>query len=1153
MHYFQNKAFRTFLAILFIETFLFFGHKIIILSTIFQALEGNQKFFLSILEGFIFLLPVFFCFYPSAFLAETYSRSKMIRFSAWTSLALSLILTLCYSLGAFWSAFILSILLACQSALFFPSKIAYLKMLYSSKDFTRTHSIIQLIIIASTLFGLLLFGVLFKIFIFKSYSLSESLIASKFAGILFILFSGLEIFLSYKLPQHSNSNSRSSFPSVSLFLKNFFSHPKLLPLIASSVLFWFLAQLCFIAFPYYTQTQEIQLLPLAIICLSAGAIAGTLFTYSLSKDYLELGVLPFGFLGATLCLGFFAFSPSLITSLFLAFLLGLSGMLILIPCLASIFRESSHLGQALVYYQLAQAMGMALALLISLFFIYLAFDASLIFMVGFWSAIIGSLYCISKQPFVLVRFLLTFAFNQRYRLIVEGFENIPQNQGVLLVGNHMSFIDWAIVQMAIPQRVYFAIEHNIHSKWYIKLFLNRFGIIPHSSSHDLILQMNTLLSQNQIICFFPEGAVSTHGHLNEFKKDFSHALNEDSLIVPFYIRGLWGTSFSRSNESFKARNHSLLNKRNITIAFGATMSPQTPKEKVKNAIFDLSFIAWKSQCQTMQTLGRTWIDIAKTHLFQTSIIDPMSGKFSFGKVLGLSLLLSQVLRKTSTAYPQGEFAPPKECIGVLLPASFASSLCNLSILLASKISVNLNFTSGLNALNLAIQSAGIKRILTSQTFLNKLKDKGIVLEFSGVEMLYMEDLIKEFKTQKSKLIRYLLMAFLLPSELLKRIFSPEENTQEVACILFSSGSEGTPKGVMLNHQNIMSNIAQISDVLCVQDNDAILSSLPPFHAFGLTATTFLPLLSGIQSITYADPTDAYGIAQTVAKHQATIMCGTSTFLGIYTRHPKVERLMFESLRIVVSGAEKLKSETRNAFENKFQKIILEGYGATETTPVVSVNLPCKFDTDNEEIHKANKVGSVGMPLPGTTLKIVDPETMEELPHRHEGLVLVGGHQVMVGYLNNLAKTQEVIVEIDGMRWYKTGDKGYLDEDGFLYIIDRYSRFAKIGGEMVSLGGIEEEIVTMIEKDEKLKGCKCVAVALEDSKKGETIALLTQIPIDSQLDPQEIHSLLIETIKRSSLLAIAKPKHYFLVQSIPLLGSGKVDLKGAKDLAKSLIE
>lgn len=514
-------------------------------------------------------------------------------------------------------------------------------------------------------------------------------------------------------------------------------------------------------------------------------------------------------------------------------------------------------------------------------------------------------------------------------------------------------------------------------------------------------------------------------------------------------------------------------------------------------------------------------------------------------MLTLSLFLNFFIKRKSKELninPQrGSYAPKEEAIGILLPASFASSLTNLSVLIAEKIAVNLNFTAGEKALKAAIKNAQISQIYTSKTFLEKLANKGINLNFdTNIHLIYFEDIIEDFKMQKTKIFSMMLAVSIMPSFILKSIFTPSKNNLAIAAILFSSGSEGSPKGVMLNNRNILSNIAQISDVLCTRNNDVILSSLPPFHAFGLTVTTFLPLLEGIKSITFADPTDALGVAKAVAKNNITIMCGTSTFLGIYARNKKLDALMFESLRIVVSGAEKLKNEVRTAFEMKFKKSIFEGYGATETTPVASVNLPNRFDADYWLIHRANKEGSVGMPLPGTAVRIVDPNNYENLKTNEDGLILIGGHQVMVGYLNDKEKTDEVIKEIDGIRWYNTGDKGHLDKDGFLYIVDRYSRFAKIGGEMISLGAIEEEITKFVDT-EVVKFC---ATSLEDEKKGEQIVLLIECN-------NEIFERVCEAIKNSNIPTLFKPRYYFQIEKIPLLGSGKVDLKKVKELAKNL--
>jgi acyl-[acyl-carrier-protein]-phospholipid O-acyltransferase/long-chain-fatty-acid--[acyl-carrier-protein] ligase len=315
--------------------------------------------------------------------------------------------------------------------------------------------------------------------------------------------------------------------------------------------------------------------------------------------------------------------------------------------------------------------------------------------------------------------------------------------------------------------------------------------------------------------------------------------------------------------------------------------------------------------------------------------------------------------------------------------------------------------------------------------------------------------------------------------------------------------------------------------------------LPLFHSFGLTVTSFLPLVEGIPVVCHPDPTNAYAIGKLVAEHRATILCSTSTFLRLYNKNKKLHPLMFESLRLVGAGAEKLSGEVREDFKAKFGLDIYEGYGVTETTPVASVNLPDVLKTGDWSVQQGTKIGTVGLPLPGTSFKIVDPATLEELPAGEAGLILVGGPQIMAGYLKNEKKTQEVIVEKDGIRWYKTGDKGQLDDDGFLTILDRYSRFAKIGGEMISLGAVEEAVAGALDNKEM----ELAVVALPDAKKGEKIVLL----FAGEIDPAVIRQKLIENKVDPLML----PDSIIKVESIPKLGSGKADFSQAKALAQSL--
>ncbi|HEE9542578.1 TPA: acyl-[ACP]--phospholipid O-acyltransferase [Campylobacter coli] len=1155
-----------FLLVAFINAFVDLGHKIIIQNTIYKVYEGSTQLLLTAIVNALILLPFILMLSPSGFLADKYPKNLIMKLSAAFSVMLTIIICISYYNGAFWTAFTLTFIMGIQAALYSPSKYGFIKELVGKDLLAMGNGAVNAVSIVAILAGMSLFSLSFESLYDINHNSSEEVLKQVAPlGFLLILFSLIELYLAWRLPKLKDEIKELKFDSKRYLsgkllmsnLKLIFGNKVIWLCIVGISIFWAISQLYLVSFPVFSKNElfieNTFFVQVSLGFSGIGVVLGSLIAGRFSKNYIELGLIPFGALGVFLMALIMPYFTSLITYSFIFFIFGFCGALFIIPLnsLIQFHAKENELGKILAGNNFIQNIAMLTFLVLATLFANLEINVIYLFYFITLVAFLGAIYVVFKLPFSLVRMLLSIAFLGRYRLLVEGFKNIPEKGGALLLGNHISFIDWAIVQMAIPRKIYFVMERSIYSKWYIKIFLDKFGVIPVSSaaskaSLELIAER---IKQGDLVCLFPEGVLSRHGQLNEFKGGFEHVCSnleeDDGVILPFYIRGLWGSTFSRSDEEFSARNRTL-SKRNIAIAFGAPMSLHSKKEEVKAKVFELSFTAWKSQCEAMHTIARAFITSAKRNLSNIAIIDSLAGAISYRKLLSLSFILSTLIKENSkkinSNFERGSYAPKEECVGILLPASFASSLLNLSVLLAQKIVVNLNFTAGEKALQAAVKSAQISQIYTSKKFLEKLESKGVSLNFGEeVNLIYMEDVVEIFKKQKSKILAMMMAVSILPSFILKAIFAPSKNNLAIAAILFSSGSEGTPKGVMLNNRNILSNIAQISDVLCTRNNDVILSSLPPFHAFGLTVTTFLPLLESIKSITFADPTDALGIAKAVAKNNVTIMCGTSTFLGIYARNKKLDAIMFESLRVVVSGAEKLKSEVRSAFEMKFKKSIFEGYGATETTPVASVNLPNRFDADYWIVHRASKEGSVGMPLPGTAVRIVDPNTYETLKTNEDGLILIGGHQVMVGYLNNKEKTDEVIKEIDGIRWYNTGDKGHLDEDGFLYIVDRYSRFAKIGGEMISLGALEEEIAKFIDTN-IVKFC---TVALEDEKKGEQVALLIECD-------EEFFEGVCEAIKSSSMPAIFKPSRYLKVEKIPLLGSGKVDLKGAKELAKSLV-
>ena len=348
-----------------------------------------------------------------------------------------------------------------------------------------------------------------------------------------------------------------------------------------------------------------------------------------------------------------------------------------------------------------------------------------------------------------------------------------------------------------------------------------------------------------------------------------------------------------------------------------------------------------------------------------------------------------------------------------------------------------------------------------------------------------------------------------------------------------------PKGVMLTYRNLVSNTQQANSIFSIRPHDVMLAELPIFHSFGLTVTMLLPLLEGIPMVTCSEPTDVKTMARVCAEYRVTILVGTPTFLRAVGINRWVHPMCLKHLRLVLSGAEKLRTEIRDLFARKFKKDIFEGYGCTETAPVATFNSEDVLLDDFLTMDPRANLQSVGMPIPGVGVKIIDPETNEELPQGEEGMILIGGCQVMKGYLRDPERTKSVILEIDGHRWYKTGDKGYLDKDGFVFIVDRYSRFAKLGGEMISLGAVEGKL----NDTGLLAGMDYVIVAIPDEVKGERIVLL----YSGDKDADE----LLREIRKSGIPQMMIPGAAFKVEQVPKLGSGKADFATAKKLAVEL--
>jgi len=952
----------------------------------------------------------------------------------------------------------------------------------------------------------------------------------------------LELYFAFKLPSFSPSTNKQPFDWKQYRRGRALRHNLTLlrtdPVIWLSIIglsvFWGVSQVVLATFPAFAKemlainsTIVIQGL---LACSGLGIITGSLFVSKISNHYIESGLVPLGALGMVVTLFFL---PQLSSSTGLAvdiFAFGFFGGLFIVPLnsLIQFHAKSDQLGIILAGNNWVQNVIMLSFLAITVVFSLASIHSQILLNSLTIVTLAGASYTVWKLPQSFVRYILSLLFSGKYRINVQGFEQIPSQGAVLMLGNHISWLDWAMIQIASPRPVRFVMDKTIYQKWYLRWLLDLFGVIPISgaSSKGALETINHHLKQGDVVCLFPEGHISRNGQLAEFKKGFERCVSDvDGIILPFYIRGLWGSRFSRSSSKLQVLRQSNL-RRDVIVAFGQAMPITSHAPAVKQAVFDLSIDTWQSHTETLPTLAHAWINRVKQERSASCLTDIQTNMpLSRQQTLVAALLFSRQFKKRS----------PEQNIALLLPTSSAGIIANMAAFISGKTVVNLNFTSTLNALLSAITKAEINTIYTSRRFINKLTSKGIDLSilFDHTTPIYLEDLQQSMSSQQK--ITALIASILLPTKWLIRTYGQASAIHSPAAILFSSGSEGEPKGVVLSHQNMMGNIKQVSDVLDTEDKDVMVASLPLFHAFGLTVTGLLPLIEGIPAICHPDPTDVLNIAKGISQHQATVLCGTTTFLRLYNKNKRVHPLMLDSLRIVIAGAERLNPEIRDNFSLKFSKTIYEGYGTTETTPVATVNIPDRLTPEDWHIQTANKSGTVGLPLPGSSIRIVDPDSMQTLPIGTDGHILIGGTQVMQGYLNDPDKTAQVIVELDGHRWYKTGDKGHVDKDGFLIIVDRYSRFAKIGGEMISLTTIESAIIPHLPAEVDI-----LSTSIPDDKKGEKVALLFT------------NTISIETLKlcisQSGLTSLMHPNILIPVDAIPKLGSGKSDFNTAKKIA-----
>ncbi|NVK30862.1 MAG: MFS transporter [Gammaproteobacteria bacterium] len=1135
----SKGQFVAFIAVAFINAFVDLGHKIVIQNTLFHTTDGQTQVILTSIVNAMILLPFIVLFTPSAWLADRFAKAKVMRRAALAAVGITSGITLSYAMGWFWTAYALTFALAAQSALYSPAKYGAIRELAGSEKLARANGWVQGATTISILLSTLLFSLWFEARKPADVeSAAEILPALVPLGLMLVAGSILEYLFARSLPDITPEkprlwNTKNYLMGVELkgSLKSVWGKQVIWLTIIGLGVFWALSQVLLVVFPAHAKsalsmsnTFEIQ----ALMATSAIGIALGSVIAGQSRRHIELGLVP---IASVLIAGCVALMPILKSPITIAanfFVLGFAGGLYLVPmnALMQFNAPKGESGRVIASNNLINNWIMVSFLGVNIALSALGLSATQQLYVLFAVAVLGALYTIVKLPQSLIRLCISAAVGLRYRVQVGGLDRLPAEGGVLMLGNHISFLDWAFLQIASPRPIRFIMDAGYYRNPFFRPIVKAFGAIPLEKGDykEALLQAKKCLQNGEVVCIFPEGAVTATGHLLTFKRGFEQVLSgSNAIALPFYLNGLWGSQFTRTSRlrAIGAK------RRDVYVQFGQPMVQSATAQIAKQAVTRCSVESWQTRSAESTTLGELLIKSLKSGHPQ-AIIDPTSGAIAARKLLAGAIAFAKTIRSEN----------PGDTVGVLLPPGTGSSLINIASWLCGKTVVNLNYSASAATVLACAEAANVRRIYTADTFLQKLEGKGFDSNLLSRNIECIDTPMVRQTISKATLLAAMLSSY-LPTSLILKQCGNQAKPSDTATLLFSSGSEGLPKGIELSHQALISNAEQVISVLQPDRKENIFAALPHFHAFGLTVGLIMPLIEGFPITAYQDPTDVAGMAKSIEKNRATLIILTGTLYHLMARHPKIKAKQLESLRLCIAGAEKLQDTVRSAFEEKFGKQILEGYGATEMSPVVSVNLPDRTLSGTSHTHLGNKLGTVGMPIPGTSIMIVDPDTYRSLPANEAGMVLLSGPQMMTGYLDNPEKTDNAVITLEGQKWYITGDKGMLDEDGYLSIIDRYARFAKIGGEMISLTSVEQKLKQLVGNPE----INLALTSITDESRGEKLVVISDHPLDT--------SGLRKQWLASGHAALQWPVDFRVVERVPMLGSGKLDFQALKQIANEV--
>lgn len=1078
------------------------------------------------LTGGMLILPLFLFSANAGIVADKFDKARLIKNIKFIEMILMCLAAIGFWFQSVYFLMFVLFLMGTQSAYFGPLKYSILPTHLEDDELISGNGLIEL----GTFLSILLGNVLGVIVIKMPH-------AMEMTGGLLILVAGLGFFSSLFIPK---APPTAAALKLSLnFVKDtidILGHTKKNRNIFLSILaiswFWLVGFTFLTQFPTYTKdyiggSEPVFVFFLALFSIGIGV--GSLLCNRLLKGRIEATFVPLAALGLSLFTFDLVWVSSnleiesgaelLTTAQFLAkpihwriivdlILVSLCGGIFVVPLYALIQHESEeeHKARTIAANNVMNAFFMTVATILTSVLLFLDFSVLQVFSIMAILNLIVMVKICRLLPGRLLKSMLRMPLGLLYNVEVEGIKHLEAvGNRAILTPNHTSFLDGALLAAFLPGRLTFAVFEGFVDKWWMKpvaWIVDIYGIQP--TSPMALKSLIKVVQQDKICVIFPEGRITQTGALMKiYEGPGVISIQADAPIVPIRIDGAQYSPFSKLRKRVRIRMFPTIKiticepvKFDVPEHLRSRRKRQFIAEKLYHVMTQMMFDSTRHDLTLFESVKKAKHIHGSNHVIADDINRrPLTYK---RLVLG-SYLIGKRFTKLSEE---------KEALGILLPNAVANVISFFACQATNRVAAMLNFTSGAANVISACETAKIKTIITSKKFIEQGKLENLIeaLDSAKLNIKYLEDYQTEIKSwhKLQALFFYYMPIFWRHAK---------KHPNDPAVILFTSGSEGTPKAVVLSSCNLQSNINQLTSCIDFGPTDKVVNALPMFHSFGLTGGTLLPLLSGVNVFFYPTPLHFRIIPEVCYDTAATIFFGTNTFLTGYARF--AHSYDFYSVRYVFCGAEKLKDETRKIWSEKFGVRLFEGYGATETAPVISTNTPTH-----------NRSGTVGQFLPKIEYRLEDVPGIDE-----GGRLFVKGPNVMLGYMFH---DNPGILVPPKEGWYDTGDIIALDEEGYITIKGRAKRFAKIAGEMVSLTAVEA-LVDALWPDKTN-----AVIAVPDEKKGEQLVLITT-------NQDATRDELVQFAKSKKVAELMIPKTIKLVDNIPLLGTGKIDYPGLNDM------